>query len=269
MRGSGNSTISVHTVDFLPAKYRERSAKRRNRLWKLTVVLVVSAMVGATSLFQHHLKCAAQRDVAAVAPLYQAAVAETERSSAIHQEVRIARSEAQLYTYLGHPWPKTQVLTALFRSLPKSITIHQLHLGRVTPPKPTQKRQTLNVTAESGEKQQDLSHLLPAEHDLHQLRHDIDPQQMVVELAGTTRDEAALHRYIGQLGRISLFKNVELLSIEKDSSSEAKGNNDVALLMRFNARVMLRPCYGQPNGPSGEESLSSSHGVSSGKESPQ
>ena len=68
---------------------------------------------------------------------------------------------------------------------------------------------------------------------------------------------------------MSLFQNVELLSIEKDSSSEARGKNDVGLLMRFNARVMLRPCYGQPDGPSGMESMSNLPGRLSAKELPQ
>ena len=87
-----------------------------------------------------------------------------------------------------------------------------------------------------------LASLPPAGQDLDRLRQECDGQKTVVTLVGVTRDSAALHRYLAELGRVDLFDKVDLRSMETDSS-------DRVARIQFTAMVIVRPGYGQPGGP--------------------
>jgi hypothetical protein len=82
---------------------------------------------------------------------------------------------------------------------------------------------------------------------LVEFQETIDAANVVVTLKGTTRDNAALHIYLGQLGRSRLFAKVELLAIE--SSETTPGGTS-----RFGARLTVRSGYGQRSGPTPAES---------------
>ena len=72
-------------------------------------------------------------------------------------------------------------------------------------------------------------------------------------LSGRTTDPAALHRYLGELHRCSLFPKVELDKLE----SVAPGTNVPDGTMTFTTIVEVRAGYGQAGGPAGSVGASS------------
>ena len=232
-------------IDFLPAKYREQSAQRRSQLWRLVVGVTFGVMVIATALFQQALKVRAENDLGELAGQYEQAVQQTNRLTEAQTQLRAASSRADLYLFLDHTWPRTQILDAVCRRLPDTVVLTGLQVTRTLPAEVKTAAQQFGAIKSAQQNQQ--QHLLPAERDLQELRKLADPAQTIVTISGTTRDEAALHEYLGHLARESLLVNVNLESIKQSAAERGQGHR-----MQFSVRIKVRPAYGQPGGPAGE-----------------
>jgi hypothetical protein len=171
---------------------------------------------------------------------YELAVSQSRCWADIQTRLRTARSNAELFVYLRHPWPRTQLLVALLAPRPEEITFEQL---RITREKPAVEATTdRRLRTEKPAEEDDLSKLSPTERDMRHLREECDKMRTVIHIAGSTADSGALHRYLSELGKHSLFAKAELDSLE---SVEGKG----PAAMKFRATVVVRPGYGQPGGP--------------------
>ena len=77
-------------------------------------------------------------------------------------------------------------------------------------------------------------------------------------IVGKTADSEVLHRYLSELATLDLVAKAELTTYEHQVAARGKSANSAAFnggLSRFEARVVLRPGYGQPGGPTGERPL--------------
>lgn len=228
--------ILISDVDFLPASYRNQGAKRKTGLWRLVVVALFGALAVFTTAYQRQLKFAAQLEAEHIESLYPAAMARNQALSDLQSQLAAAQVNAELSTYLRHPWPRTQIVAAISRALPDSITLRELNISReivhkppvAAPPPGTQAAPTTPAS-------------LPAQ-DLERLRAENDESRVVVLIVGTTQDVGSLHEYLGQLAGSRLFQKVELGSIETSASSSDPSS-------QFTARLIVRPSYGQPGGP--------------------
>jgi Tfp pilus assembly protein PilN len=229
-------------IDFLPAEYRQKHARRRVQPWRVVVVAAFVGLVACAALAQRRQHLSAQSELAAVLPLYDASVSENSRLGVLQTQLLTARGDAELCAYLRHPWPVTQLLSAVVRDLPKEITLSQLHVGRevrlnqpgTEPPPPV-------------EKKDDKDKKLPrAQRDLNRLREECDKSQTVMRIAGTAGHSGALHRYLAALGGNDLFTKAELRSVES-----AGPKQDTAL--KFQIVLLVQPGYGQPGGPTNKQ----------------
>ncbi len=230
-------------IDFLPAQYHRRQARKRSQPWQVIVVLSFVALVAAAAVGQYRRHGVLRAKLQTIEPQYEQAVAMREQVAARQKTLQQSRAEAALLTYLRHPWPRTQLLRAIVDPLPDAIVLNRLEISnerRAAQGRPERPR--------SREKDDDKSRamLTPAERDLAALRQQVDSVETMIRISGTTGDGAALHRYVGQLARGSLFRRAELESIE----SFEGGNGHT---VRFQASVAVRPGYGQPGGPTGRE----------------
>jgi hypothetical protein len=147
---------------------------------------------------------------------------------------------------LRHPWPRTQIVAAVIEPLTAEIVLDELRIARIEAAPvyggPLRDRQRANALAEGQE-----DNRTPAQRDLAGFQETLDAASVVVTIKGTTRDNAALHIYLGQLGRSRLFAKVELLAIESNETTTGGAS-------KFGARLTLQPGYGQRNGPTPSES---------------
>src|SRR5688500_5808847 len=110
-------------IDFLPARYREQYSQRRAQLWRLTVLALFVAGVGATAAGQYTLRRSARQHLEAVNPQHSAARAKSDQHTQLQQQLKDVQATTQLYAYLQHPWPRTQILAEVAERLPATLTL--------------------------------------------------------------------------------------------------------------------------------------------------
>jgi hypothetical protein len=227
-----------HEIDFLPASYREAGLKRKNTGLRVVAVVAFISLIGFAAIYQQHLRILSKRQLAEIAPLYDAAKLETQRLAQLQTRLAEAAKRAELRTYLRHPWPRSQLLAAVTESLPDDVELSKLEVLRE--PLPTAEGESPRVVEKPGEA--NAPKLNPAQHDLQVLRDEWDKSRVVLLISGSTDNTPALHGYFDQLGRAPLFEKVEVGNVERVAG-------DPAGQMRFSARLLVRPGYGQPKGP--------------------
>jgi hypothetical protein len=226
---------SLSAIDFLPQRYRDARVRRAASLWRLALVFVLAGMLLSAGFFQQRHLGNAQRDLAKVEFLHASAAKVASELAVEQHKFPAADQEAELLTYLRHPWPRTQVLAGILREVPTTMRLTNLTLTFDLPER---------RTAESDHtiKEDPVEKTPSAARNLKRLREELDGGHWVVSLRGTTSDLSDFHAYVAQLECNSIFAKVELVSIESPQSTEAS-------LTRFAVRIVLKPGFGQPGGP--------------------
>lgn len=238
------ATTMIPEIDFLPAEYREKRVRLQMQPWRLVVSLGLVALVTLAAATQYQRRLRVTAELTLVAPQYEAALKQNRRYGELQTELAAARADADLFTYLRYPWPSTRILDALLAPLPEEVVLEELQIHHES--KRERGWSGAAVDKATEEKQKKMP---PAARDLSQLRQQCDTRQTMVLVTGTTRETAALHRYLGELAKTPLFAKAELASIEKDSKSVKNTDNQ----LRFSATLVVRPGYGQPGGPTPED----------------
>ena len=245
----------MHEIDFLPAEYRQKNAGLQSQPWRLVVLGLVGALVVAAALTQSQRRKRLETELDEITPKYDAMVACNQGLEVVQQDLDTARADAELFTYLRHRWPATRVLDVLLAPLPEQVVFEHVEIRRETP---SGRHAARPVSPEDRDSEaQRLAALPAAARDLAELRGECDTVETVVTLTGTTTDSAALHCYLGQLGRIELFAKAELDTIDSELPAAAylhAPSNGPAIVpqLRFSARLVVRPGYGLPGGPAPE-----------------
>jgi hypothetical protein len=79
---------------------------------------------------------------------------------------------------------------------------------------------------------------------LEHLREVNDNAALAIVLKGSADDVSLVHIYLGHLGKDPMFSRVDLMNIDGQQSQREESRS-----CRFTARLIVRPGYGQPNGP--------------------
>ena len=233
----------MHDIDFLPIEYRQKHARRQSQPWQIVVAVAIVGLVAAAALAQQYRRHRAESDLAMITPVYDAAIDQQNRLAEVQKREQAAKAGAELYTYLRHPWPRTQLLAALMAPLPDAITLQQIHILRETPTGGPPAAAGPPVDKKTEEEQ--LKSLPPAQRDFLKLTDRLDRLQTVVILTGTATEAAALHRYIGDLDATDIFDKAEL------DCFNSIDNNKSGAVLQFRAVLAVQPGYGQPGGPTG------------------
>ncbi len=226
----------MHEIDFLPDDYRQQQATRHNNLWRFLVLFAFIGLVAVGAITEHRGLNAKRERLRQAQTEEKSFQAQTAVLAAVRSDVNDLRPFAELVAYLDHPWPRTQVLDALLRRLPESITLDEIRIHRQTT-KVGPRVDSLRPLRRP-EKTDQQPPAPPAAEDLARLRQLADQSDVLVSLSGVTREHAELHRYLSGLGRIDLFTNVELLDVGSlDPKRQA---------FPFSVQLTLRPGHGQP-----------------------
>ena len=228
----------MKTIDFLPASYGEQSSKRKLKLWRAAVVALIGGAVVSASFYQRYLIWQVEDQLAELEPQYAAAEAVMVQHGDLQQQLQQAVARADLYTYLRHPWPRTQVLAAVVGPLPESVTLSELRMMRDTSGASSATKPAATDESQQGE----TKNVDPAKRDLEQLRQSIDSSRVVINLTGMTDDLAALHEYLARVRQSKLIHKAEIKSIEAAADLNSAKS-------QFTAELVVRPGYGQPGGP--------------------
>jgi hypothetical protein len=229
------STAILNAIDFLPDRYRDAKIKRSAKVWRLLLAVVFCALLSMAGFYQQRMLWQAQAELANVEVMHAAAISMSKTLADEQAKVAEFEHEADLWTYMRHPWPRTQILNAVFSPLPESAQFNSFQLSFAKQEKPV-------VEGSKTLTEDPVDKTPSATRDLKRLRSEWDAGRWQVLLTGTTTDVAELHVYVAALESNKLFTNVDLLSIEAPSSPEQHHS-------RFILRLTLKPGYGQPGGP--------------------
>ena len=239
-------SINMNDIDFLPIEYRQKHERRQSQPWQAFVAVAIVGLVAAAALMQHYRRQFVQSDLAMITPVYDTAVEQQNHLADVQKQLEAAKANAELYTYLRYPWPRSQLLSALVGPLPDSITLQQIQILReavpvtpaLGPPSDTAK-----VPTDPKAEAEKLKAMPPAERDLLKLTGKLNPLQTTVVLVGTANEIAALHRYIGDLDADEIFEKAELDCINRIDNEKFGGG------LNFRVLLTVQPGYGQPGGP--------------------
>jgi hypothetical protein len=226
----------MNEIDFLPDQYRQKHAYRHEKPWQIMVVTLFLGLVVIVTISQHVHSRMVEKELAELAPAYETALNQQQQLAGVQKQLKQMECEAALITYLHHPWPRSQLLSALLSSLPEEITLQQLQIscetGRSSVPAGNQAATVSEISPEQ------LKSMPPAERDLHYLKNQFHGKQTVVTLIGSTSDSAALHRFLDEILLNSLFYKAELGSVT------SAGDRPEAAI-QFNAKVFVKPPYSE------------------------
>ncbi len=227
---------SLQQIDFLPKRYHEEKVRRSSNLWRLLLVVLFGGICALAAVGQNMLRRSVARRLDEVVPQHAAATASTELYGRLQVELREIEDEAELYAFLKHPWPRSQLLNAVSASMPEAVRLHRLNITQeAVQGDPSAFRST------DAAKQHAL--LKPARRDLVKLDSNIKNRRTIIELLGETSDDSRLHAFIGQLAEHPLFQTAELVSLESTGPSDPQGRST------FKVRVVVRPPHGQQPRP--------------------
>ena len=236
----------MHDIDFLPAGYRELNARRMHRLWHLMLAGVLLACGATATSFQLWRSFEILDDIAQVQTAYDETVALSTRLAQTQARLDAQRIEARLIAYLAHPWPKSQVMAAILRPMNDAITLEEIRVAREPISAAAGTNRKLPAPALAPLVAGDAPRKAPAERDLAALQAEFDATRMVVHLTGVTHEGIELYEYMAALTHDPLVEKAELSSLESNNKNETPG---IKSLSKFQARILIRPGYGQPRGP--------------------
>jgi Tfp pilus assembly protein PilN len=174
--------------------------------------------------------------LATVNPQYDLARRQTDQLNKLQAELNDAQADAELITYLRHPWPRTRLLEELLRPLPEEITLTSLQIDQQEPAVGSRPGRLVPLE----DRQKEPAAEQPASvADLKQLRGERDQARTIITLEGITSDSSALHHYLSQLNDASLFSNAELESFQVEQIEET------GKVLRFVAKLEVEPGRGQ------------------------
>lgn len=221
-------------IDFLPNRFRESGRQRRAMAWRIAAFGAVAAAFAALHYGQFSVRRGLDNDLKQVRLRFPLAVTETARLLQLQTELSQSQQFAELYTYLRHPWPRTQLIGGVTQPLPPEITLREIRIAPslIPPTAGAPPASTPEGTAE-----------LPAPlKDLSTLRGEHDRNVTEVVVVGTTTDLAALQKYVACFANSAFFATARLHSLESLDSPRSRES-------RFEMRLNVRPGYGQPGGP--------------------
>lgn len=226
----------MQTIDFLPNRYRERTALRRVKAWQAAVVCLYGFAIIAAIIGQRWVASNLQQRVDAIEFEYAAATANEQMLRDLQLQLNKMRASANLFAYLQHRWPRTQILQAVTSVQPDSVSLRELTISTGGEDGIGGRRlRTVMRTEDTEEKT-----TLPPLDDLKALRTADQASPLHVHLTGETSNTAELHQFVADLTRPDILAKAELVSL--DSVADPRRND----LFEFTIRVQVRSSYDSP-----------------------
>jgi hypothetical protein len=170
----------------------------------------------------------------ALAPQYAAAQTQVQELSGLQVQILRAGHEANLYTFLESPWPRTQLLAEMVRPLNETIRLSQIHLAEEE-----QARSAIQVGPRNSKAEEEAAAKATGpEKDLAKIQDESQRRQTTIEVDGYTADVARLHDYVNEINRSPLMAAANIKSLEAATANQLGQT-------RFTLRIIVKPGYCQ------------------------
>ena len=222
-------------IDFLPEVYAQKRVERRAQAWWCLTAAAFAILALLFASTQWMIRHGVELELAEVQPKHAQALARHNELKSLRQEIEQAEEIAELYAYLAHPWPRSQLLAGVIRPLPESVRLTEITIAHEAlpagPPVTVATSPASSPSAKSA-----------AQTDLALLRMECDGRQTVLTVVGTATTLSELHDYVDRLGKSPPIAAAHIMGVETSTASAAGES-------RFHLHVAVRPGYGQQGGP--------------------
>jgi len=216
-------------IEFLPKKYREKRKSHNFQVSRMLLVVVIVAGMSAVLLYQLAKLHAVNQQVAALDEPHARVMQLMQEVERRRAEVAVKRHHAKLLTFLDHPYPKSQVISAIASPLPSEITITRLQVTV---------EQTVGANNKPpSEKGKKAPKGHPMELDLKQLVDEAKSRRYTVEVEGTTDDTSCLYTFLASLHQAEIIESAKIESIDPHQKS------DGSEFSNFTAHVKIKRGY--------------------------
>jgi len=161
-----------------------------------------------------------------------------DRHTSLKSEHTQLQVPVQLYSFLKHPWPTSQVLNEIVSPLPDEIVLTQLTFTQQND-EGSNRPSPSNEEGESGDAG---TREEKAKRDLQLLQGQAKAATTVVHLSGKSSNIAALHIYVAALNESRLIKFAKL------ESSQSKNALNALTELVFTVSISVERAYGLPDG---------------------
>jgi Tfp pilus assembly protein PilN len=242
---------SLRDLDFLPAKQRAERARRRETPWRFAVVALFALVAGVTAVRQTSIRKQLHFDLEVARQKFQEVQERVVGLEQLEAELLLAQQRAELFTFLRHPWPRSQLLGTVIAPLPSTIALTKLKFTYEPLPKPVGAPPAAAPPQNPPDPQTLAAQLASNDplvmrevlaEDLKRLREEYHNQRGIVTLGGATNNVPHLHAYIAELAASRLLATPQLESVHANES-------DPSQLKQFGARLTVIAGLGQPGGP--------------------
>jgi hypothetical protein len=223
----------MKNIDFMLDSYRHQVQGRRSRWWQMVIVCTFTGLFLVCFSWQSTLLYKVQQKSQEAGQRHMAAIALQQEHKRLQEQLAQLNDVAELYDFLEHPWPRTQVMRQLTSNLPNDMAFRYVGITAKVADRPIAKTETSTD-----------AHAKPstARQDLNLLQNEVANRQLWVSITGETSDSTLVHTYAYDLSKCPLFEDVKLESVE-NSGEETLSR------VTFRLRAMLKPGYGTMNGP--------------------
>lgn len=234
-------TRATAAIDFLPPRFHEEYAQRKIFAWRIVIVTIFAVALPVASLYQYRMRLAVENELTIVEREYEKTQLEQRQLAALLKTLETLTAEADLVTWLNHPWSRSQILAAVVAPLPDSITLEELQVvvetgGRKVP---------AGRHSETSRTDGPVDATPPGIRDKQRIAERFSGKTFV-RITGRTTNNRQLHDYLAKLEKHNLFDKAELDSIERHSKDARRGSS-----ARFDVLLQVTPAYGHPGGPTG------------------
>jgi hypothetical protein len=234
----------MQDIDFLPRRYREAQAQRTKKFWGMIVVLVYAGLLCTSGYLQHASARRLSQDLAAANEQRAVVTAQAAKLTSLQTELKQSQARAGLVAYLRHPWPPTQIVAAVVQPLLQGLSLSELRVQRLESLQAANRNTAVRPRGAANASDAKPDERSAAERDIERIRETCDATSVIVTLKGAAEDVSLVHMYLGSLGKDALFSRVDLTNIDGQDAQRQGGSG-----CRFTARLVVRPGYGQPSGP--------------------
>jgi hypothetical protein len=219
----------MKNIDFLPPRYRERHRQQQAFAWEIAVVAFFGLLIGVGALWQFNQRWRVNGRLDGLKDQFEQAVTLQATQEQLQARLAASSESAELYLYLEHPWPRTQVLHAVESCRPEGMLLTDVHIAYES------------AAAAPALDEAELQKLSPSRRDMARLRRESDRRIAVVKIAGTTADDSQVYQFADRLGQLPPLATVKLEAAENQGSAPGQTG--------FRLRGVLKPGYFQPGGP--------------------
>lgn len=210
----------MNVLDFLPDSYRQRRAQRQRSKLRRWAVAISLALMLAGGVEQQRKIEELRGQQALLHQQHQQFLLRLPDPGALRQTLKRLEAQANLVNYLRLRVPPTRLLACITNTLPRYVSLAELHVEYETASRPATSRANApparaapttkqRVAARQPDRPEEPA--LPSESDIKRLLEDAERYRTVITVSGMAIDDLAVSRYLANLERTGLFEDVRLV----------------------------------------------------------